>query len=105
MAHRSLKRQDVSALAFAAFATLFTSFLQPGEPSLDPVEFDDPALDGLIDAQTASETGGWLLDEHAVRTRLSFAPEYHRLVWRVDGDGESVILDATTGETLGFEFD
>ena len=105
MTHRRLKRQDISALAFAAFATLFTSTIDVREPQPDPIERHDPALDGLIDAQTARATGEWFLDDGAVEARLSFEPELERLVWRVTGSRDSVVLDAATGEAIGFEFD
>lgn len=105
MTHRSFKRQDFSALAIAALATLFTIALETPETQLNTSMRADPALEGLIDAHAAREAGEWLLDEHSVETRLSFEPEHERLVWRVTAPGEAVVLDAATGEALGFEFD
>jgi hypothetical protein len=82
-------------------------------PDRAPIEPDAPiaeraestALDGLLAASTARETGMHLLGEATTSARLSYAPEHDRLVWRVGTDGREVLLDAETGEPLEFEFE
>lgn len=113
MAARYQILRDSKALAFATMATWVIGLLN--DPSLDlqlrdrvPAATTSPAseaaLEGLIDASTAETTGAWWLDEAKPSAKLSFAPEYDRLVWRVTGHEHSVLLDAATGEALGFEF-
>ena len=96
--------RDSKALAFAALITLILGFVpeQPAAP--EPGSFVSMALDGLLDAKAAQTEGAWWLEEPTATARLSFAPE-HGLVWRVGNDGHEVLLDATTGEALAFEFE
>lgn len=100
MPPQSTIHRDSKALAFAAFAAVVLSFVNPvqaPEPTSSP--------DVLIDARAAQASGAWWLDEPNPTARISFAPEYERLVWRVGTDEHSVLLDATTGEALAFEFE
>jgi hypothetical protein len=96
--------RDSKALAFAAIAAFVVTVLQ--DPDTAPsASRDDAALAGLLDAEAAQTTGAWLLDDPAATARLGFAPEHDCLVWRVGTDEREVLLDAVTGEALGFEFE
>lgn len=109
MTTRAPSRRDLSAFAFAACATLVTVFLQG--PIQAPSEHApaagqaDPALAGLLDADAAQAEGQWWLGQAELSTRLSFAPEHDRLVWRVQSSDGGVLLDAATGDALAFEFE
>ncbi|HLT35666.1 MAG TPA: PepSY domain-containing protein [Enhygromyxa sp.] len=98
-------RRDLRATLFAAAMTLVTVLLNP-DPGLEQpaAPGDDESMRGLIDAEQARAEGAWLIDDPDARARLSFAPQYDRLVWRVDGSHADVLLDAQTGEILEFSF-
>jgi hypothetical protein len=66
---------------------------------------DEQAMRGLINPAQAQREGAGLLGASSAAVRLSFASEHRRLVWRVDGEQASVLLDAQTGEALEFAFD
>lgn len=103
-------RRDLHATLIAATATLLTILLNGPFPPIAaprPGLDNSPAMRGLIPASEARAEGAWLLGEReeAPEVRLSFAPQYERLVWRVDGESADVLLDAATGEALEFEFE
>jgi hypothetical protein len=102
-------RRDLTALAFAACATLVTVFINgPIQTTTEHTRQAgpaDPALAGLLDANAARAEAQWWLEQDELSTKLSFAPEHDRLVWRVRGNDRSVLLDAATGEALAFEFE
>ncbi len=100
--------RDLRASFLAAAATLVTLLLNGPEPQLEqPTSTLDEhhAMQGLLNAEQAQTEGAWLLDEPGASARLSFAPQYDRLVWRVEGGDADVLLDAQTGEALEFTFD
>jgi len=107
--------RDLRACLLAAGATLLTVTLAQtpvhssslGHESSAAKPSDEQAMRGLINAGQAQTEGRELLGEAEAdaAARLSFAPEYQRLVWRVEGVSSSVLLDAVTGEALEFVFD
>ena len=101
--------RDSTALAFAAMATFVLSFVDAPVALNSQTAGDESAaetaLEPLIDAGEARAAGAWWLDEQQPAVKLSFAPEYERLVWVVEGGEQRVLLDAKTGEALAFEFE
>jgi hypothetical protein len=100
--------RDLRATFIAATATLVSVLLNGPGPEFEATAAragDDRSLQGLIDAGRAQAEGAWLLDDPDAQAKLSFAPQYERLVWRVDGADADVLIDAETGETLEFSFD
>lgn len=112
----STHTRDLFALIFAGCGALLATCFDPGRletwrpgpvaqlESAGAAAGDAEALSGLLDAEEAVEAGSWWLDEPHAEAELSFAPEHDRLVWRVRGCGSAVLLDATTGDALGFEY-
>ena len=104
-----LRTRDLLALAVASLATLALARSPDSEivPTTDTLDGSSQAsaLAGLLDRRAAAVEGSWWLDTTGVATRLSFAAEHHRLVWWVEGRGDSVVLDAETGELLAFGFE
>ena len=106
MTSRRLSIRDIQASVIAATATLVTILLNGGAPA--PVVTPEPepaALDALVSLESAEAEAAWLLDQPEAAGRLSFAPDYDRLVWQVDTAEGDVIVDAKTGEALEFRFD
>ena len=108
MTSRRLSIRDIQASVIAATATLVTILLNGSTPIPTPSAVAEPrpaALDSLISAESAEAEAAWLLDQPDAAGRLSFAPDYDRLVWQVDTAEGDVIVDAKTGEALEFRFD
>ena len=98
-------RRDLRATLVASTLTLVTLLLNGPSPALEQPNGDEDSMRGLIDAERARAEGAWLIDDPDARAQLSFAPQYERLVWRVDGSDAEVLIDAETGETLEFSFE
>jgi hypothetical protein len=109
MQSRAHGPQDSKALAVAALLSLGLVFSRgqqtPDQAAAVVESAESTALEGLLSASTAREAGTSLLGDPTASARLSFAPEHDRLVWRVGTDDREVLLDAETGEALGFEFE
>jgi hypothetical protein len=106
MTYRSFTIRDLQASVIAATATLVTILLNGPTPSApEPQALRPAAIEALIGVEQAEAEAEWLLEQPDATGRLSFAPEYERLVWRVDTGDAGVILDAKTGEPLEFQFD
>lgn len=109
MQTRAHGSRDSKALVFAGLVSLGLiclrdqATIEHEAPVAESTE--SSALDGLLTASTARETGTNLLGDATATARLSFAPEHDRLVWRVGTDAREVLLDAETGEPLAFEFE
>jgi hypothetical protein len=105
-AHGSRDSKAIVIAALVSVGLMFLSDQETTEPEAPVAEVaESSALDGLLAASTARETGTHLLGDATASARLSFAPEHDRLVWRVGTEDREVLLDAETGEALGFEFE
>lgn len=104
-------RRDIQAALIAAFGAISTltlnpQFLTSTESSHAVIQASEVVGD-LLDVEEARAEGAWWVDGDAASNsaQLSVDPSSDRLVWRVEGPEDTVLLDARTGEAVEFIFD